>query len=188
MKQSVRDLKGDRILAADGVIGFIQDVYFDEDWRVRYLAVDIGALLPGRRVMIRAAALEEESMSDPNGTTVRVKLTREEIRTSRSQLAPGDSDLRSGRELMGYGIQARDGPAGELQDLIVDEKTRAISDVVIDTRKWWPGGHVRVAPQRVERIDAKARKVLVRMSVKEIRARSTFLAQRRLRDNQGGTP
>ncbi len=171
MKQSLRDLKRDRLLAADGVIGFIQDVYFDEQrWTVRYLLVDIGTLLPGRRVLIPPAATEERAMSDPNGTTVRVKLTRDEIRNSPSEPEPGDFHLRSGRDLIGYDIQARDGAVGEVQDLLVDDATWAISDVVIDTRRWWPGGHVHIAPDRVERIDLGARKVLVRMTREEIRA------------------
>lgn len=171
MKQSVRDLKRDRLLAADGVIGFIHDVYFDDErWTVRYLVVDTGALLPGRRVLIPPESMARESMRDPNGTTVRVNLTRDQVRHSPDQLPPGDSHLRRGMEVIGYEIQASDGAAGELQDLVIDEETRAISDVVIDTRKWWPGGHVRIAPDRVERMDPDARKVLVRMTRDEIKA------------------
>jgi sporulation protein YlmC with PRC-barrel domain len=101
---------------------------------------------------------------------VRVKLTRDEVRNSRSQPAPGDYALRSARELIGYEVQARDGAAGDVHDLVVDDATWAISDVVIDTRKWWPGGHVRLSPQSVERIDAPARKLLMQPTCEEIRA------------------
>jgi sporulation protein YlmC with PRC-barrel domain len=171
MKQSVRDLKRDRILATDGVIGTIRDVYFDDvQWIVRYLVVALGAWPARQRVMIAPAAMEKDSMNDPNGTTVRVKLTRDEVRTSRSAPAPGDPHLESGRELIGYEVRALDGPAGEVQDLVVDDASWTISDIVVDTRKWWPGGHVLVTPASVERVEPDERRLRVRMTRDEIRA------------------
>jgi sporulation protein YlmC with PRC-barrel domain len=52
------DLRGHAILATDGVIGDVDDLYFDdEDWAIRYLVVDTGKWLPGRRVLISPLAV-----------------------------------------------------------------------------------------------------------------------------------
>ena len=171
MKQSVRDLKRDRLRAVDGVIGFIHDVYIDpERWTVRYLIVDIGALLPGRRVLIGPDSMAHDPMRDPNGTSVKVNLTREAVRHSADRLPPGDEDMRSARGLLGHDIEARDGPAGELHDLIIDDDGWVVSEAVVDIRKWWPGGHVRIAPACMERIDPGARRISLRLTVDEVRA------------------
>jgi sporulation protein YlmC with PRC-barrel domain len=53
MVRSVRNLQKFEIAATDGLIGSVADVLFDDDrWVVRYLIVDTGNWLPGRRVLI----------------------------------------------------------------------------------------------------------------------------------------
>jgi hypothetical protein len=53
----------------------------------------------------------------------------------------------------GYHIHARDGELGHVDDFIVDDETWAIRYMAIDTRNWWPGKHVLVAPQWIGAID-----------------------------------
>jgi hypothetical protein len=46
------------IVAADGPIGLLDDVCFDDQrWAVRYVVVDTGRWLPGRRVLISPMAV-----------------------------------------------------------------------------------------------------------------------------------
>jgi sporulation protein YlmC with PRC-barrel domain len=53
MLRNMRDLQGYAIRATDGLIGKVDDVYFDdEDWAVRYVVVDTGRWLSGRKVLI----------------------------------------------------------------------------------------------------------------------------------------
>jgi uncharacterized protein YrrD len=53
MLHSVRELKKYTIGATDGMIGDITDFYFDDEaWIIRYLEVDTGTWLSGRRVLI----------------------------------------------------------------------------------------------------------------------------------------
>jgi len=59
----------------------------------------------------------------------------------------GDQHLRSAHEVTGYHIHARDGEIGHVDDFIVDDATWAIRYMVVDTRNWWPGKHVLVAPE-----------------------------------------
>lgn len=53
MIRSVKHLKKFDIFATDGRIGAVDDLYFDDErWAIRYLVVDTGTWLPGRRVLI----------------------------------------------------------------------------------------------------------------------------------------
>ena len=58
MMRNVKDLRGYAIRATDGVLGTVDDFYFDdEDWGIRYLVVDTGKWLSGRKVLISPAAI-----------------------------------------------------------------------------------------------------------------------------------
>ena len=53
MMRKVKDLRGYAIRATDGVIGRVDDFYFDDEhWGIRYLVVDTGTWLSGRKVLI----------------------------------------------------------------------------------------------------------------------------------------
>jgi len=77
---SVKDLAGFHLAATDGSIGEVQDCYFDDvHWTVRYLVVDTGGWLSGRKVLISPMAVREV---DAAGRRVVVALTREQVERS----------------------------------------------------------------------------------------------------------
>ncbi len=57
--------------------------------------------------------------------------------------------LRSEREFRHYLVHALDGELGHVDDLLVDEHSWAVRYLVVDTRRWRPGGRVLVAPEWV---------------------------------------
>lgn len=58
MLRKLTDLRGYAIQATDDFIGTVSDFYFDdEDWGVRYLVVDTGKWLSGRKVLISPLAI-----------------------------------------------------------------------------------------------------------------------------------
>ena len=58
MMLAVSALKGYSIAATDGRIGTVSDVLFDDrTWRVRWLVVDAGTWLTGRKILIHPSAL-----------------------------------------------------------------------------------------------------------------------------------
>jgi sporulation protein YlmC with PRC-barrel domain len=58
MMRNVTSLRGYAVRATDGVIGKVDDFYFDdEDWGIRYLVVDTGKWLSGRKVLISPIAI-----------------------------------------------------------------------------------------------------------------------------------
>jgi hypothetical protein len=80
MLRSMNGLKGYHIAAEDGLIGTVHDFFFDDEfWVVRYLAVDTGHWLPGRKVLITPGVLGR-----PDWAMRRfpVALTREQVEKS----------------------------------------------------------------------------------------------------------
>ena len=58
MLRNVKDLRGFALSATDGVIGKVDDLYFDdEDWGIRYLVVNTGSWLSNRKVLISPIAV-----------------------------------------------------------------------------------------------------------------------------------
>ena len=80
LRSLVKDLQGRHIAAHDGEIGSVVDTYFDDaSWTVRYLVVDTGDWLPGRKVLISPASL----LAEQGGKgAVRVDLNRAQVRDS----------------------------------------------------------------------------------------------------------
>jgi hypothetical protein len=57
MLRNTHELNGFALRASDGLIGHVEDFYFDDEtWVVRYLVVKTGTWLSGRRVLIAPAA------------------------------------------------------------------------------------------------------------------------------------
>ena len=71
MLRNVKDLRGYAIRATDGVIGKVDDFYFDdEDWGVRYLVVDTGNWLSGRKVLISPIAIGHAGLDGPGAAGI----------------------------------------------------------------------------------------------------------------------
>ena len=63
MLQVISPLKGFSIEASDGRIGTVVDFLFDdESWKVRWLVIDCGTRLSGRRVLIHPSAILREDL------------------------------------------------------------------------------------------------------------------------------
>ncbi|MEX0750788.1 MAG: PRC-barrel domain-containing protein, partial [Dehalococcoidia bacterium] len=102
MLREASALLGQAIDACDGRLGTIEDLYFDDqDWRVRYVVVQVG--LPFRRsyVLIEPADIQQSDCTVPR---LHVWLTRAEARertAASSQLTVGEQrrDLQHGASL-----------------------------------------------------------------------------------------
>jgi hypothetical protein len=85
-------------------------------------------------------------------------------RMEQAERAAQESHLRSSSEIIGYRIEAADGELGHVEDFLFDDESWAIHDLIVDTRKWLPGGKVLVAPHEVEDIDWAGKRVKVRLT------------------------
>lgn len=80
MLRTLNHLVGHRISAKDGDIGHADDFLFDDqEWTIRYLVVDTGNWLPGRKVL-----LTPDSFSTPEwgAKTISTNLTKQQIESS----------------------------------------------------------------------------------------------------------
>jgi hypothetical protein len=75
-----------------------------------------------------------------------------------------DPHLRSTRTVTGYHVEASDGAIGHIDDFLVDDETWAIRYLIIDTRNWWAGRKVVVAPQWIDRVSWQDGKVFTSLS------------------------
>lgn len=80
MQRSVKSLYGYSIRATDADIGRTHEFYFDDEtWTIRYLVVDTGSWLLGRRVLLSTAAVDEPR---PEIQEFPVALTKEQVERS----------------------------------------------------------------------------------------------------------
>jgi hypothetical protein len=80
MMQVISALKGYSIEASDGKIGTVADFLFDDaSWRVRWLVVDCGTWLTGRKVLIHPSAI---SRADLDQRQFLVSLTKAQVEKS----------------------------------------------------------------------------------------------------------
>ncbi|NJC98026.1 MAG: PRC-barrel domain containing protein, partial [Anaerolineae bacterium] len=80
MFRSIKELLGYQIMAKDGQIGKVEDLFFsDESWIVRYLVADTGPWIFGRKVLVSMQALGQPVWASQ---TFPVELTREQVENS----------------------------------------------------------------------------------------------------------
>lgn len=80
MLRRVEELYGFTVQGTDGEAGTVRDLYFDDqDWIARYLVVDTGGWLGGRKVLISPLAVAATSWED---RVLRVELTKSQVEHS----------------------------------------------------------------------------------------------------------
>jgi len=73
-------LKGYAIEATDGRIGSVNDLLFDDTtWKVRWVVVDTGNWLPGRKVLLHPSAVQR---ADHEDEVMQVALTKAQVEAS----------------------------------------------------------------------------------------------------------
>jgi hypothetical protein len=231
MLQRLREIQSWNIGVKDGEIGEVYDFIFDErEWGIRYLVVDTGKWLPGRKVLVSPASIvsadrenntlnldltkeklkegpafdkalplsgrEEEEMvfyyswpaywGPPGqfGRPVMVSPTKveEEARPMQQEaptpeaLPPREEGphLRSVDEIMGYGILAKGGDIGHVEDFLADDGEWRIRYLVVDTRNWLPGKKVLIAPDWIRAFIWEDSKVDVDLEREEIKEAPEF--------------
>jgi hypothetical protein len=80
MLRNASAINGYAIMASDGHLGTVSDFLFDDtSWLVRWLVVETGSWLSGRKVLLPAFALGH---LDPERREFSVRLTRQQVKDS----------------------------------------------------------------------------------------------------------
>ncbi len=82
----------------------------------------------------------------------------------------GDPHLRSMTEITGYHLHATDGQIGHIENVLLDDADWTIRYLIVDTRDWWPGAHVLLAPFAVQEIDWSDHAVRLGVSRAQVRS------------------
>jgi uncharacterized protein YrrD len=82
----------------------------------------------------------------------------------------GDPDLHSIADVTGYSVEARDGAIGHVHDFLIKDHAGAVRYLVVDTRNWWPGKKVLVAPHWIEDISWSERAIHFDVTRERIRS------------------
>lgn len=77
------------------------------------------------------------------------------------QTEQGDPHLRSTQHVIDYLIQAQDGQLGHVDDFLVDDEQWVVRYMVVDTKTWWPGKKVLVAPEWIAGVEWESFQVKV---------------------------
>lgn len=183
MLLSVKRLRGQAIVATDGAIGYLVDVYFDDrSWTVRYLVLDTGRPMPQRQVLVAPSWVVPA-----DDARIHVKLSRTELERCPDLdedkpvflqhdmagiTAPGDPHLRSAEVVMGFIVHGPPGRAGHLRDILFDSLDWSLKSFVVDSGIWLPGKRSLVAPQDVEGLDWIERAIELRAALTASETRS----------------
>jgi hypothetical protein len=92
MLHNLKQIIGHKLAASDGTIGHVKDFYFDDKtWAIRYLVVDTGGWLTGRKVLISPYSFRN---LDYDGHVLSVSLSKKQIENS----PPIDTDRPVSRQ------------------------------------------------------------------------------------------
>lgn len=92
------------------------------------------------------------------------------VASSAVQAVADDPHLRSARQVRGHRIAATDGELGHVDDFLVDPRTWQIRYLIVDTRNWWPGRKVVIAPLWLNRVSWTEARVFVDLARDAIKA------------------
>ena len=76
MLKSIKEILGYTIQATDGEIGQVSDFLVDDSFKLRYLVIDTGKWLPGKKVTLSTAWI---STVDPHKQTVVMNIDKKRI-------------------------------------------------------------------------------------------------------------
>jgi len=80
MLRSVQSLLGYTILATDGEIGSVTDLYFDDDtWEIRYAVIETGTWMSRHKVLLSPVVFTKTRLKD---TKIATLLSREQVEKS----------------------------------------------------------------------------------------------------------
>ena len=79
-----------------------------------------------------------------------------------------DKHLNSVVEVTGYHIEAADGQIGHVTGFLIDDRSWAIRELVVEAGHWYSGKEIRIPTGKVERISYKESKVYVSLTMVDI--------------------
>jgi hypothetical protein len=94
--------------------------------------------------------------------------SKEELKAQQKYKHRNDKHLRSTQALNGYNIEAVDGTIGHVCGFLLDDKSWAICELVVETGHWYLGKEILIRTSKVKRISYEESKVFVSLTKADI--------------------
>jgi hypothetical protein len=111
-----------------------------------------------------------DGMWGKGGYPVLVPPERNEIGSQNLYYHRDDMHLRSARDVTGYSIQATDGIIGRVSGFLVDDRSWAIRELLVEAGHWYSEKEIRITTNKVDWISHKDLKVHVSLNKADIQA------------------
>jgi sporulation protein YlmC with PRC-barrel domain len=108
------------------------------------------------------------AMWGTGGYPVVLPPSKEEMEILKKYHHRDDKHLRSMLAVTGYHIQSVDGEIGHVKSFMVDDKSWAIHELIIETGHWFSGKEILIPTSKVKRISYEEAKVFVSLSKADI--------------------
>jgi hypothetical protein len=94
--------------------------------------------------------------------------TREEMAAQHKHHHRDDKHLQSTNAVNGYHLEARDGVIGTVSGFMVDDKSWAIREMVVEAGPWYTHKEILISPDKIDRLSYEESKVYVRLTRADI--------------------
>jgi hypothetical protein len=86
----------------------------------------------------------------------------------KNHIPAADRHLRSSLAVTGYEIEATDGPIGHVSGFVVDDRSWAIRELVVEAGHWYSGKSIPISSDRITRVSYDESRVFVSLSRADI--------------------
>ena len=166
MLRSVREIYGYSVRCADDYLGEIAEFSWNEqEWKIQSLIVKRNTLEFHRKMLSLPAQILEEV--DMDSRTIFIQLSKEEVLSfcREVDLRGVDSHLKPVRALLGFGVAAKNGPLGLIEDLLLSDADLSARYVVIRVPSL--GKKYLLSPWWIDRTDWKTRNIHLKLTLAE---------------------
>jgi len=94
--------------------------------------------------------------------------SRDEMEAQQQFRHRDDKHLQSTKAVTGYAIQATDGEIGSVSGFMVDDKSWAVRELVVEAGHWYSGKEILISTGKVESIRYEESKVFVNLAMADI--------------------
>ena len=113
----------------------------------------------------------------PWGAYPEIARDREQWKVAVPRAQAWSAHLRSTNKISGHHIHASDGEIGHVADFLIDADSWAIRYLIVDTRNWWSGKKILLAPDWIERTSWDESTVHVGLTREEIKQSPAYPAE-----------
>lgn len=179
MLYSAMTMKGVEVVRADGApLGKLVDAYANRETGVVQRFIVDASATGGAVKLIPAEKIHEY---DTERRRLTLEISEEQVATAESVprgipvVLPNPDDaagaeLRVISSVVGYMVEAVDGPVGRAADFLVDSDGLVMRYLVVDTRDWLPGSDKLVPVEWIESIDWVRRRIFLKITQERTRA------------------